>query len=221
MGKTFRAQMGDSLVSAFNIDQIDSGSFDVPAPQWFANQISQHLNTLSRTETSSPEGFYELNEIKLRLLSNAIVAVNLLPAERLPAWAGVLEDWLEGRTRKIGGPVFSTPSGLTYMLLENCMVTALPDLLSNGHIELALDELSEMHHLFPSVNYWIFDMASISSLPQMLAAYLIGFQNTENPLPPRLLIMWLKRDALPNGLAAPVIKHFHLMRKGAFLLSKF
>ena len=210
-----------SLVSTFSLDQIDSGNFDRPAPQWFAEQVSQHLAGLFKNEDSSAEAFYEINELKLRLLANAIVAVNLLPPERPPLWAGVLEDWLEGRTRKIGGPVFSTPSGLTYMLLENCMVTSMPDLISPGHIELALDELSEMHHLFPSVNYWIFDMAAMNSLPQMLAAYLIGFQNSENPLPPRLMIMWLKRDALPTGLAVPVIKHFHLMRKGAFLLSRF
>jgi len=199
----------------FDILKLDSGKVDLQAPRWLAGKLYSSLTGVDGDYDLTPEA-----ETKLRIISDAIIAANLLQIGGLPAWAWNLDALLGSGWVLSDLQLEELRTGIKYMRLENWLVAMLPEISSFHHAEEVAQSLNSLQHACNGSVHWVMDLAGVSRLPAELIGYLIGFNHGLRLTGCHMALLWVRRGGVPEVLRPPLIKHFSLVKKGAFFLSK-
>lgn len=201
----------------FDISRFDSSKIQVGAQAqmvgWFLDAI---LGLPANTELADEEAI----EIKFRHLCNALVAANLLAVTERPQWREALKSFLESPSLDVQFPVRTLNEGISLMKIEDCISLSLPTPHSPFAAEHCITVLDQLYDEECGVRHWVLDFSNIDQLSPALVAYLLGLNQTMNKGGHHLMLLWLRRDALPEMLLSPINRHFHCVKKGAFLLSR-
>ncbi|NLF25575.1 MAG: hypothetical protein GX589_07970 [Deltaproteobacteria bacterium] len=205
-----------NLIGELDITKIDSGRIDLGTPQWIVSQLYAYLIEQDVEVDISPE-----EELRLRMVSDAIIAANLLQTGDLPAWTWNLEELIYGVGRfSKEHAARSMPLGVRYMPINQWLVVMLPEIFSEHHAEMLTDVLNDLHNSCSGSAHWVLDMAAVTNLPASLIGYLIGFNHGLRLNACNMVLLWMRQQIVPEALMPPMIKYFSLIKKGAFFLSK-
>lgn len=203
------------IVSEFDITTFDSGKIDLSAPEWIAHRLKDCLGLTYNREVVP--GVKE--EIRLRLFSNAIMAANLVKYDHVPDWVENF-DSIVLDTSSIKTQVVQTRMGLNLMRIGHWLIVMLPELKSQAHSEEIVNFLNGLQDQDTGATHWVFDLSAVTQHTSTLMAYLIGFKHGLARFNQHLLLLWVRRDAVPATLQPSIKKHFQLIKKGSFFVSK-
>lgn len=202
----------------FDLTRLDSGVVNLQAPELLAHKLLQEALEF---DTPGETSIAEVDEDRIRLVINAIVAANLINDAEKPAWAKEISEWRYSDWTNFGGQVQITDTNVKFMKLRRCLVLLLPNINDESQTDLIISTLNDLAEHEAINSDWIIDIFNMAPIPEKLLTFLIGFQHGLSSSVQRLLsLLWLRKDAVPDYLAPAVSKHFHTVKKGMFLLSK-
>ena len=204
-----------NLLNQFDITKFDSGKIDLRAPQWIAGRLYASLVGGERTPDTFPE-----EELRLRIISDAVIAANLLCPDQLPHWVWNLDALVRGSQASEELAPIVMPAGIRYMRFEQWVVVMMPEIVSFRHAEMLATVINDLHNECSGTSHWVVDMAAVTRLPASLVGYLIGFNRGLRSSGCGMALLWIQRGIVPEALMAPLIKHFSLVKKGSFFISK-
>lgn len=208
------------LLGDYDITSYDSSKIDLKTPELVAIRLRKSLsapteiqNFSNRSEDPADE------ELRLRLFSNAIISANLVSYEQLPTWLkqfdGVIHD-----TRELGGSIIQNSLGINMLKISDWIVIMLPKLQSAAHADQIVDFLQTYYNENTTVTHWIFDLSAVTKYSSAILGYMIKVQRRLVARHRFLLLLWLRSDVMPEPLRIAMQKHFNLVNKGTFLISK-
>lgn len=203
----------ESLVNRMGQFGANESSWSDKAPEEIVSQVRQALVEVEK----APFRGVALDELHLRFLSNAALAAGLIGDVNQPAWFEALESLLSGGRVDLP-PICTLSCGLSHMKLDRCMLLQLPSEEQCQEPEPVINALNSLTSSNDGLQHWILDMSACRALKPSLLAYLLGFQHALRDRG-RLVVLWLRQEAVPDSLLPSVRKSFNAQSKGAFLLT--
>lgn len=199
-------------IQSFDITQLDSGAFDSGIPDRLRRFLLKEAGLERKLSCED-----QAEECRLQLVTNALVAVNLLNKSKPPRWAQNLEDLILGDGEYAPAQV-RTQCNLRYIRLDSWIVIQLPRIVSSEHCQRVISDLNDLYDLQGSAHQWILDFSAVDLFPSELFAYLIGFNRGLKLLHQEIVMLWMRRDFIPASLLPAVSRHFNLVKRGTFLI---
>jgi hypothetical protein len=203
----------ESLVQRMDQSGASESAWSEKAPEEVVSKLRQVLLEVDR----APFRGVALDEMQLRFLSNATLAAGLIGDVVQPAWFEALERMLAGGQVDLP-PICTLSCGLSHMKFDRCMLLQLPSEEQCPEPEPVINALNSLTSSNDGMQHWILDMSACRALKPSLLAYLLGFQHALRDRG-RLVVLWLRHEAVPESLLPSVRKSFNAQSKGAFLLT--
>ena len=207
-------------VPDFDITRFDSNTIDMNTPGWLAKRLLSEIISNEISEQNGDALFESIDEMHLRLVTDAVLAASLSTGPDMPLWAKEVSKWPHDDWDTLGGPIVQEAENLQYMKINGCIVLMMPRIKSENDSRKIVSVLNEIAEKEGPIVDWIVDMYTVHPIPSSLFAYLLGFQYSLKQKHRQLYMLWLRKESVNTDLMPAVKKHFHLMSKGAFLLSK-
>lgn len=202
-----------NTVSDFDLGVFDSGTIDLATPQFFSSKL------LAATAINGAER-NRVDDTRLRLVSNLVVASNLMDGECRLLLQYPVESLLMGQVPAGVSARRTTSAGLDTLHVDGWLSILVPKLEAPNHAELLINDLNELSDRYGGVVNWAVDFSSAEQLTPSLVGYLLGFNHSLKDYSKRMLLLWLRADAVPDALLPPLAKAFQLHKRGVFLVSR-
>ena len=202
----------------FDITKVDSDIIDMGAPQKlgqaFLALLKNNTPNLKRLETINIE------EERLRICTNIAVAAGLLGESSEQEGLQRLEDMILQRGEYIESDIYEV-NGVRYLSAPESMVLLLPYLGSVSQTYSTIATLDDLVRTDADGRTWILDCGAFGNFASNLIAYLMGVKHTLELHDSKLMLLWLKREHVPPDLLPTLVNEFRLVKKGAFLMTKY
>jgi len=198
---------GNSILNHFDVRKVNSSAISISTPATFAQQLKVYM----------PSGSAEEEDLKLRLITNGLVAARLL--EITPPWLADLDELLLSE-EGFSPSLVTTIEDTAFLKVQDWMFVMAPKVENEAEVVKFLRALSEAELDNRGAAYWIFDFSSVTYVNHALIAFLIGFKQNLLCATPAISLLWLRPEIIPPSLLATTKKRFNLFKKGLFLLSQ-
>lgn len=205
----------------FDPSSMDSGAFTISAPEDLASKLHEFLLSGKVDDdgllTQHQKDFLE--ESRIRLLSDAVIASHLISDEASPRWLDFLRQALEGK-RALPAIQCCPRWPVQFMVIDGSVTVLLPKPSEMCTSEQQLEAINEIYESQDAPEHWIIDLSEHEVLSDSLLGYLVGFQREQEARGKRILLLWVRDHAIPTHFENLLVKRFGLFKRGHFLMSR-